>query len=366
MMNEVRFRNFKALREVDVTFESRLTVIVGPNGAGKTSLLQGIEVACNILLGKSRDNNILLKYTTKGANPADVSVHSTYTSNLERYSIDVVAALPGQNMADIDSPIVSKSEAGDNIKRYMFSTQHGWLTIDGQRASLPQLHLHIPVFLRFDTSALATPSRTNKVPQTVSPNGADLASTLWYMLGKERELFAQLEATFRQVIPNVERIRFEKAADAFADMILFDFKGASNVSAEHASTGTLHTLGLLAVILGPAQPDIILLDDIDHALHPKAQIELIKVLRDLLKQFPKLQIIATSHSLYVLHELEANEVRVMAMDPVDGRTVCAPLADHPDYKRWKETMSPGEFWSHVGEDWVLDAKNKKGWEPTTS
>jgi DNA repair exonuclease SbcCD ATPase subunit len=41
MIHRAKFQNFKALRDVEVTFDSRLTVIVGPNGSGKTSLLQG-------------------------------------------------------------------------------------------------------------------------------------------------------------------------------------------------------------------------------------------------------------------------------------------------------------------------------------
>jgi predicted ATP-dependent endonuclease of OLD family len=44
MINRASFRNFKALRDVDITFDSRLTVIVGQNGSGKTSVLQGLDL----------------------------------------------------------------------------------------------------------------------------------------------------------------------------------------------------------------------------------------------------------------------------------------------------------------------------------
>ena len=36
----------------------------------------------------------------------------------------------------------------------------------------------------------------------------------------------------------------------------------------------------------------------------------------------------------------------------DGSAICARLEDHPEVERWREAMTPGEFWSHVGDDWV--------------
>jgi hypothetical protein len=43
MINEVHFRNFKGLRQVQLGLE-RFTVLVGPNASGKTSILEGIHL----------------------------------------------------------------------------------------------------------------------------------------------------------------------------------------------------------------------------------------------------------------------------------------------------------------------------------
>ena len=43
MIHRATFQNFKALRDVTVTFDRRLTVLVGPNGCGKSSVLKVIE-----------------------------------------------------------------------------------------------------------------------------------------------------------------------------------------------------------------------------------------------------------------------------------------------------------------------------------
>jgi predicted ATP-dependent endonuclease of OLD family len=46
MLEKVGFKNFLALRDVELTLEP-FTVIVGPNASGKSSILEGIKRICN-------------------------------------------------------------------------------------------------------------------------------------------------------------------------------------------------------------------------------------------------------------------------------------------------------------------------------
>ena len=139
--------------------------------------------------------------------------------------------------------------------------------------------------------------------------------------------------------------------------VVLDFEFARSVSAEQASEGTILLLGLFTVIGGePGPPMTVMLDDLDRALHPKAQRQLVEHLHRLLDQRPELQIIATSHSPYLVEHLAYDEVLAMTQSPTDGRSLIAPLASHPDAERWRDEMSAGEFWSSVGEDWIHQAK----------
>src|SRR5829696_531286 len=56
MIHRAKFQNFKALRDVEVTFDSRLTVLVGPNGSGKTSILEGIHYLSQFALGQRKQD----------------------------------------------------------------------------------------------------------------------------------------------------------------------------------------------------------------------------------------------------------------------------------------------------------------------
>ena len=137
--------------------------------------------------------------------------------------------------------------------------------------------------------------------------------------------------------------------------IRLDFVGAKDVPASMVSEGTLIVLGILSVLVGPNRPKLLLLDDLDRGLHPKAQRELIGQLRSIQQLDPELQIVATSHSPYLLDNLGAREVRLTALQ-ADGSTACARLDEHPDFEKWKDEMAPGEFWSLVGESWVAESR----------
>jgi predicted ATPase len=110
-------------------------------------------------------------------------------------------------------------------------------------------------------------------------------------------------------------------------------------------------LGLLTVLMGPTRPRLVLLDDIELGLHPAAQGKLIEVLRKIQASDPELQIIATSHSPFILNYLDPKEVR-MTFLAENGFARCEKLTAHPEFERWKDMMSPGEFWSTVGESWL--------------
>src|SRR5258708_7199652 len=55
MIRRATFRNFKALRQVEIDFE-RFTVLVGPNASGKTSVLEGLR-----LLSLLRDERLSVR-----------------------------------------------------------------------------------------------------------------------------------------------------------------------------------------------------------------------------------------------------------------------------------------------------------------
>lgn len=118
------------------------------------------------------------------------------------------------------------------------------------------------------------------------------------------------------------------------------------------SEGTLLTPGLLT-LLHSAETDVklFLLGDIEQGLHPLAQRKLVKMIREYADKFDK-QILLTTHSGYIVDELESKDVWVMQTDE-QGISHAKRLSEHPEAKRLLEVLTTGELADAVGEDWVL-------------
>jgi predicted ATPase len=355
MITRAKFQNFKALKDVEITFDSRLTVLVGPNGSGKTSVLQGIR--------------FLGRLSQLDGNPLRFWISWPPRGRLYVYGWqdDPPTLVDEKSLHDASLEIVGQtSRKTEVVCRYRgiisndsrLSHQYEVFEDDQQADASSLTQIRSSVHLELDPVQLRRPSFQQKLPPIMNPDGSGLASALAHMQRKYPDQFQSVIKSLNQVIPDFVSVgldyeQFDSDPKQFPDVLTFNFKGASDVKPTSVSDGTLIVLGLLTVIFGPDQPKLILLDDLDHRLHPKAQMRLVELLRKLLDQFQDLQIIATSHSLYILDRLMPNEVRVMAIKD-DGSAACARLEDHPKFPMWKDSMSPGEFWSHAGEDWVKE------------
>jgi predicted ATPase len=370
MIHKAKFQNFKALRDVEITFDSRLTVLVGPNGSGKTSVLQGMHSLSQLAIVSGNDPDVALpklaEYLSIGAPENEFSARLEGTRpRFGEYSIAVDTTRSGWITGVLS---VNKS---DGQKHWNVRSQyHGgrWLNPNREEPFLPgdEKRFDITAFIRFSAGQLAAPTLISSNPPQVAKGGSGLAATLSHVKLKYPERFDAIIAAFRRVIPNIKDVRFDKErvpdTQYYGDILLVDYKGVEGVKASHVSSGTLFSLGLLTVALGPDSANVILLDDLDHGLHPKAQMELIAVFRNLINETPDLQIIATAHSPYILQRLEWNEVRVTELRD-DGSAICAKLEDHPEVERWREAMTPGEFWSHIGDDWVKKLDKPQAEQP---
>jgi predicted ATPase len=178
------------------------------------------------------------------------------------------------------------------------------------------------------------------------------------------EAFQRVEDGLRKLVPAVERVRIRPATvlrplethhEVVGSKLYFDFRGAPGVPAHGASHGTLIVVALLAILHGASRPGLILLDDFDHALHPRAQMELVRMIKQLLAldEFKDVQVVATTHSPYMLDELDASDVQAFALRD-DGTVASKRLSEHPEAERTRGALKAGQLWSLDPErDWVL-------------
>ncbi|MFY2556337.1 AAA family ATPase [Corallococcus terminator] len=391
MIHKLTLQNFKGIESAELGLE-RLTVIVGPNASGKTSVLQALDVLMGFSNPETERGNLLLQHG--GAIALRRRVPSRETTSVR--AVGNWRNQPGS----LQFRFAPTATAADSRLTHFLEVNGAWAGTEFEipeaqhqswnKVLNPQIDLtKIPsivrdwkarALLRLEARKLAEPSYTESVEPQVTSDGEGLASVLAQMALSRPDRFNELLVALRGVIPHVTRVRLSLAEvkrqetetlriDDEAVLrtvqriysghrLLFDLTGAEGISSQGASEGTLLVLGLLTVLFSEPSPKLVLLDDLDRGLHPKAQKDLVMQLRKLLERDPELQIIATSHSPYLLDHLDPKEVRLSTVLP-DGGIRFAELIQHPDFERWKEVMRPGEFWSTVGEEWVRDVPEKK-------
>lgn len=352
LIAHAEFVNFKGCKYVRLDLATAgLTVLVGPNGSGKSTLIHGISFVSQVTQGR-------LGAVFSG--PRDVrrlrSGGATEPMEL---------AIGAEN--GVELRLSAEPASDDDMTRFTVSLKPGesretesW-TVPGPPPNPPlrlrrESRLFWPsVLLRFHAAALAEPSQVVEGEPRLSFDGTGLPTVLAYLATTDPQRLQAIVESVRQVVPAVEETRQtlrrweSHDGPTFRYQLDVKMKGAGWVPADLLSEGTLFAFGIHAVLHQRRPPRILLMDDIDRGLHPKAQRALIQQIKQVADAGGP-QIVLSTHSPYILDELPPESVRVVRSD--GDWTRVRSLVDHPEWKEWESSMTSGEFWTYVGEDWL--------------
>lgn len=370
MITKARFKNFKLLRDVEIEL-GQLNVIVGANGSGKSSVLDGLHYLLQLTTfehrgdgqsgGRARDFFQKHRAPTELLSQPDGQVLTLAVTTSKDAAVELVGTL--------DETFDCHWEMTHGPARTDFGDPHQ--TRDFFQA-LGMQRLASVVKLQLDAASLSRPHYSTQARLRLEFDGAGLASVLQRIQTARDGRLELIENDLRKVLPSVRRIRTQPEEMEVREKILVDISGTRSwvdqvrtvngarlevewaevgwIPARHVSEGTLLVIGL-ATLLHDSPPALVLIDDLDRALHPTAQVELVALLRRFLDAHPAMQVLATTHSPYVVDAIEPEHVLV-ASCPDGKSTRIRKLSDNPEWVKRKEYFKPGEFWSAVGEAWV--------------
>jgi len=375
MIERIRLTNFKNHADTQIEL-GKLTALIGPNSSGKTNVLQALAKASQLVSNlhmEGRDSSFVRDKNIDSLIRRGQQTSEICIAGRTRIRIDV---------AQVESLSfhvkVSSEQRGHTVDLQWDGKSEQTLvardmTLGALSERLKQESGNA-FYLKAIGKNLSESSYSEEISPQVKPDGTGLASAVAYFKTYEEKRFPGLLKALRSVVPSVENIRVrpapvrikerqvikvddqvvqhDKEREVMGHELVFDMTGAQELPASSVSEGTLLALALLTLLWSPDCPNLVLLDDIEQGLHPKAQRELIAQLRKILEQRPELQIVLTSHSPYIVDELKADEVWLLATDE-EGVAQARRLSDHPDAERALEVLTTGEFWSAEGEDWVV-------------
>lgn len=402
MWTRLTAKNFMALQDVEIPLLP-MTVFVGKSGCGKSSALLAAWTLARLLSPEVVDRAIpanpdingefyldgpwATRRTARGgcafelsarAESAELKIFSgvgrVYQGapsaparlevnriGVEPHSADAIGEAPAE---DINKMMERGSERATSRRL------SGAETLRRVDRAFTRVTYH-----RFNFDSMAQASIPDFSAPGLAVDGANLGAHLSLLAGERPELFAELSERLRAVIPRARRMRVvrervrrkvstrmvegDRARDVELDREDWGFRvevemvGEGYIAADLLSEGTVMTLGVLVAALGSAEPQLLLLDDVDRALHPSAHAALIDRIRAIQQDHPGLQVVATSRSPYVVNAFSPDEIVVFARDQGgEGQVHARRLSAHPLWPAWSESLLPGEFWSGQGERWI--------------
>lgn len=329
MLASVRLENWRGHEDTTVPL-SPFTVLVGGNGVGKSSVLEaiadlsrGTSRAC---ISELRANTSIVRRGKERARAhfrddgGAFFIERANQNAMPAFSDGVYAGAARCTELTLSPKRIAEASPVSKIKP----------DFDGFGTASTLAHLKLNNLDRF-TRIL---ERTRRIVSNVCDFGLTVTAVEEPASARGNDLGGYDRRTRR--------------ADGYELDVSFD--GAPRIPAAAVSEGTLLAIGALTAIEAHDDTRTLLVDDLDRALHVEAQAQYVRILRELQKDNPELQIIATTHSPLVVEHFTDDEVVVLGRDRA-GKVVARRLSEHP--KRAKvRSLSAGEFWIAELERWV--------------
>jgi predicted ATPase len=372
MLTELRIRNFKSIRDVELTL-GRINVFIGENGCGKSNLLEAVALT-GAAVGGKLDNEFLAsrgirltepQHMRSAFCPDETKVYLGFTFNsetaafqlthaaddpysgwrntrsLDDVSNDLTTLFRAQGNIDVtlpddisSMPIASPDDIGKLMARYIEQLQ-------------AKAHRLRPLVEYVIYSPENTYLRTFEVEGQIQPlgiRGEGLFKLLKHLSADGQRLAAIVENLrlidwFSDLRIPTDLAPYERHLE-IRDRYFDEQEATSYFDQRSANEGFLFLLFFFTLFVSPSTPKLFAIDNIDASLNPKLCTELMRRLVLLARAHDK-QVLITTHNPAVLDGLNLHDAdqRLIAVyrnskghtrtRPISAPT---PLAGEPPVK----------------------------------
>lgn len=378
IIETLRVKNYRALRDLELKELTPLTVLLGPNGSGKSTVFDVFAFLSECFTDGVRrawdKRGRFKELRSRGAEgPIEIEVRyiePNFTPTVYQLTIDESRRGP---VVARESLRWTRAERGGNNFRFLdFKNGEGYV-IGGERpdssgrrteeklASAEVLavntlgqfksHPRVVALRNFITGwylsyLTTTTSGTRNTPEAgpqerLSQTGDNLANVVQYLREQHPERLDELLGTLRQRVPQLDKVDARILEDGRLLLQIKDAPFIEPIQARFASDGTLKMLAYLAVLYDPEPPPLIGIEEPENFLHPRLLPELAEECR---LASEKSQLFVTTHSPFFVDALKAKELRVVYRDE-DGYTQTMRTADMRGIPEFIDAGSKlGQLW----------------------
>jgi predicted ATPase len=194
--------------------------------------------------------------------------------------------------------------------------------------------------------------------ERLSQTGDNLANVIQYLHEQHPDRMQMIFETLRSRIPRIDSVDAKSLDDGRLLLRIKDGPFADPILAKYASDGTLKLLAYLTVLFDPSPPRLIGIEEPENFLHPLLLPELAEECQS---ASSNAQLIVTTHSPFFIKRLHPEEVRMLYRDS-DGYTRSRRVADMPGVSKLLECGSDlGQLWieGHFDVGSPFDAMESK-------
>ena len=354
MIKYIEIKGFKSIKNTELALKP-INVLIGSNGAGKSNFLSFFklfhaifnrklqrytveEKADNLLyFGRKHTeflfSKIIFSNNDKHKNAYWIKLAQTKAGTLfigeEASGYDVGKDNNYQNYSTRRNIEESEVAKGNHDRdRYLLN----------YLAGIHIYHFH-------DTSATSMLRRECDINDNdfLKTDGRNLPAFLYYLQERHLKLFNRIVKTIQSVAPYIDKfilepdklnpreigLRWSEKADA-----------NSNFSAYQFSDGTLRFIALVTVLMQPDPPPVIVIDEPELGLHPKAITKLAALVK---MASTKTQLILSTQSVNLVDCFDPEDIITVDRDKKENQSVFNRL-DAQKLKDWLEEHTLGELW----------------------
>jgi predicted ATPase len=362
MITHMHIENFKCFKDFDIDL-GPFNVLIGPNDSGKTAFLQAVRIAGSM----GAQSRYFLDESLGIGNPLDSVWRGESNCSIamkfygaERGTYAPYQHITSDNGQDFGSRLDADFPAAEADKKKVWAKtiQHDWHNKTIGRVA----------YYTFDPYHLKEPA---KLGNSIGTRGEGFPAFLSHVLNTERSIFDRIDQEFVRKFPHYLGVATpsepfsislgSKLASSLPESktpqtekekefrIFLHLKPqyGKPLDARDVSDGIILSLAYLTLGCLPKPPDILLIEEPENGVHHASLKDIVSTLRQLSTE-KGVQVILTTHSPYLLDQVEPDEVRAFSKD-AEGAVHARKLSDLDDVEDMKKDFMTGEIWGILSE-----------------